>query len=120
MSQSINGREQSRDQAVQTNATVLDGTGLAVTALSGFEAPDAVTEALRAARPRAFPSACPPRRSICVCIWQSNHRHHTNGCGTQPPDAGGPRRGRLAVDSELLVPERGRKELIFPAVSDWA
>ena len=51
MRQSINGREQSRDQAVQTNATVLNAEGLAVTALSEFEAPDAVTEALRATAP---------------------------------------------------------------------
>ena len=49
--QTINGREQSRDQAVQTHATTLDGTGLVVTALSEFESPDAVTDALRASAP---------------------------------------------------------------------
>ena len=49
--QTINGREQSRDQAVQTNATVLDGTGLAVAGLSEFEAPDGLTAALQASAP---------------------------------------------------------------------
>ena len=51
MRRTINGREQSSDQAVQTNATMLDGTGLAVAALSEFEAPDGLTAALQATAP---------------------------------------------------------------------
>ena len=47
--QTMNGREQSREQAMQTNATVLEGTGLAVTALSEFEVPDALSSAAAAA-----------------------------------------------------------------------
>lgn len=64
----VGGREQNQDRPVQTNATILDGTGLAVTALSQLQPEDQMM--------RAFSGTVPPGTSVSVTSEPSDVRMH--------------------------------------------
>jgi len=64
----VGGREQSQDRPVQTNATVLDGTGLAVTSLSQLQPDDMLM--------RTFSAQMPPGTSVSVTSEPSDVKMH--------------------------------------------
>jgi S1-C subfamily serine protease len=64
----VGGREQNQDRPVQTNATVLDGTGLAVTSLSLLQPDDMLM--------RTFSAQMPPGTSISVTSEPSDVKMH--------------------------------------------
>ena len=64
----VGGREQNQDRPVQTNATVLDGSGLAVTSLSQLQPDDMLM--------RTFSAQMPPGTSVSVTSEPSDVKMH--------------------------------------------
>jgi S1-C subfamily serine protease len=64
----VGGREQTVDQAAQTNATILDGTGLAVLSLSALQPDDVMT--------RSISRSVPPGTKVEVTSDPSDIRMH--------------------------------------------